>query len=66
MTDQAKFPDKLYCNLIPDNPDGDVYTYLSLEAAAEGDAPVKVGIYTLTEVVEARLIQTIETTKVVE
>jgi hypothetical protein len=64
MTDQTKFPDKIYCNAShdADGVDVDVYAYLTLEKAAEGEAPVRVGIYQLVEVLETRV--TVETVKV--
>ena len=58
----SKFPEKLFCNLADDS--DDIWAYQSLEAAAEGVAPVRVGIYQLVEVVEARVVTSVETVKV--
>jgi hypothetical protein len=64
MTDQTKFPEKLYCNLA-DSEDGDVWSYQNLEtAASNGTVPIRVGIYQLVEVVEARAVTSVEMVKV--
>jgi hypothetical protein len=61
----SKFPEKLFCNLVDPRADsGDVYTYLDLETAGEGEPPVRVGIYQLVEVVEVRVVTSVETIKV--
>ena len=62
MTDQTKFPDKIYCNASDPGGDVDIYAYLTLETAAEGEAPVRVGVYQLVEVLETKV--TVETVKV--
>jgi len=70
MTDQTKFPDKIYCNVISGDADGAVavYSYQELETAAQpnhtDEVPVRVGIYQLVEVVEARAVTSVETVKV--
>jgi hypothetical protein len=64
MTDHTKFPDKIYCNANAEDDGSDVavYAYLTLETAADGETPVRVGVYQLVEVLETRL--TVETVKV--
>jgi hypothetical protein len=69
MTDQTKFPDKIYCNVSGDADDAvAVYAYQELETAAQpnhtDEVPVRVGIYQLVEVVEARAVTSVETVKV--
>ena len=67
MTDQTKFPDKIYCNVNGDTDVADaVYAYQDLETAAHttDEVPVRVGIYQLVEVVEARAVTSVETVKV--
>jgi len=63
----SKFPEKLFCNITnatADGEDGAIWAYEDLETAAEGVEPVRVGVYTLTEVVEARVVTSLETVKV--
>ena len=67
MTDQTKFPEKLYCNVSGDEAAAvAVYAYHDLETAAyhTDEVPVRVGIYQLVEVVEARAVTSVETVKV--
>jgi len=68
MTDQTKFPDKIYCNTNANDDGSDVavYAYQDLETAAHStdEVPVRVGIYQLVEVVEARAVTSVETVKV--
>lgn len=64
----SKFPDKIYCNVHDAGGEGEnaqnVYAYLTLETAAEGEFPVRVGIYQLIEVAEVRVVTSVETVKV--
>lgn len=67
----SAFPEKLYCNVEEvDGGDFNVLAYNNLiTAAREGEyqnSPVRVGIYQLVEVVDATVVESVETTKVVE
>jgi len=63
----SRFPEKLFCNITEtavEGQDRNVWAYEDVRAAVEGEHPVRVGIYQLVEVVEAQLVESVETTKV--